>query len=200
MALFILANSVLGAEKFTFADALINLPTQKTDSNSNVNTGKSAPSVEPKSNPNYGPQLYISTASPFLTSERSSVSSPPNHIPNYARYIPISPKSSYSLKNALLNNMSYSIHESILDSRVIDSNDVYFDPPAFEEEDIPDATQLIESIIKSYLADNTLTPNERTTTTEAPSLEFLSFSFEDEYDDVVRSKVKREDARPSEVR
>ena len=96
--------------------------------------------------------------------------------------------------------MSYSIHESILDSRVIDSNDVYFDPPAFEEEDIPDATQLIESIIKSYLADNTLIPNERTTTTEAPSLDFLSYSFEDEYDDVVRSKVKREDARPSEVR
>ena len=190
----------MGAERFTFADARINLPTQKTDPNNNVQNKNLAPSLEPKSNSNYGPQLYVSTASPFLTSERSSVSAPSSDTSNYARYIPISPRSSNSLKNALVNNMSYSIHEAILDSRVIDSNDVYFDPPGYEKGDIADATHLIESLIKSYLLDTPSIPYERTDTTEPPSLDFLSFSFDDEDDDKVRSKVKREDARPSEVR
>ena len=188
----------MGAERFTFADARISLPTQKTEPNYNFQNDNLVSSLEPKSKSNYGPQLYVSTVSPFLTSERSSVSAPSSHHSNYARYIPISPRTSSSLKNALVNNMSYSSHEAILDSRVIDSNDVYFDPPSFEEGDIPDATILIESLIKSYLSDNT--PYKRTTTTEKPSLDFLSFSFDSEDDEIVRSKVKREDARASEVR
>ena len=186
----------MGAERFTFADARINsIPL--TDPNNNVPNNNLASSLQPKSNSNYGPQLYVSTASPFLTSERSSVSAPSHH---YARYIPMSSRSSNSLKNALVNNMSYSIHEAILDSRVIDSNDVYFDPPGYEEGDIPDATYLIESMIKSYLSDNKLPPYKRATSTEKPSLDFLSYSFDEEDDDVVRSKVKRADMLASEVR
>ena len=76
----------------------------------------------------------------------------------------------------------------------LDSNDIYFDPPEFEEGEIPDATNLIESLIKSYLQNTTLDSSARITTTKAPSLEFLSYSFEeelpieeDEDSDLVRS-------------
>ena len=93
-----------------------------------------------------------------------------------------------------------------------DSNDIYFDPPAFEEGEIPDATNLIENLINSYLGNTTLDSSARITTTKAPALEFLSYSFEEElpideeyhHDDddnseLIRSKVKRADALASEV-
>ena len=142
-----------------------------------------------KANKNYQPQLYVSTELPFLTSERTSISASPSFPSSYAHYIPLS--SSNSLESSNINNKSY--------NSLMNSNDVNFDPPDFEEAYIEDTTNLIESIIKSYLSNKTLISSELKTTTEASELEFLTFSFDEEDEDLVRSKVKREDAPPWKV-
>ena len=194
----------IGAERFTFADALTHLPTQQSSINHssksrNLAAQSSTSSSAHERSINYQPKLFLSSESPFITTERTSVSVSSRKLPNYAQYIPLSSRTSESLKNELVNGISY--------KSFIDSNDIYFDPPAFEEGDIPDATNLIESLIKSYLENTTLDSSARITTTSAPSLEFLSYSFEEELpleeedgdSDLIRSKVKREDALASKV-
>ena len=204
LAICLCCKSSIGAERFTFADALTHLPTQQSSINHSsksrsLTAQSSTSSSAHKSSINYKPQLYVSSESPFITTERTSVSASSRKLPNYGNYIPLSSRTSESLKNELVNRMSY--------KSFLDSNDIYFDPPEFEEGEIPDATDLIESLIKSYIQNTTLDSSARVTTTKAPSLEFLSYSFEeelpleeDEDSDLVRSKVKREDALASEVR
>ena len=203
----------MAAERFTFADALTHLPTQQSsishNSKSRSITPLSSPSsIDHKIITSHKPKLYISSESPFVTTERTSVSASSRKLSNYANYIPLSSRTSESLKNELVNRMSY--------KSFLESNDVYFDPPEFEEGEVPDATRLIESLIGSYLGNTTLDSSARVTTTKAPALDFLSYSFEEELplehleeDDVdsgtleeatFRSKVKRADALASEVR
>ena len=208
----------MGAERFTFADALTHLPTQQSSISHNSKSRSIAPlsspsSIDHKIITSHKPKLFISSDSPFITTERTSVSASSRKLSKYANYIPLSSRTSESLKNELVNRMSY--------KSFLESNDVYFDPPEFEEGEVPDATRLIESLIGSYLGNTTLDSSARVTTTKvtttkAPALDFLSYSFEEELplehleeddDDsdtleevTFRSKVKRADALASEVR
>ena len=202
----------MGAERFTFADALTHLPNQQSSTSHNSKSRSLASQSSPTSiTDNHiisisdKPKLFISSESPFITTERTAVSASSKRFSNYANYIPLSSRTSETLKNELVDHMSYKSFS--------ESNDVYFDPPEFEKGEIPDATHLIESLINSYLENTTLDSSARITTTRAPALEFLSYSFEeelpqeedyhhDEYDnsELIRSKVKRADALASEVR
>ena len=201
----------MGAERFTFADALTHLPNQQSSTSHNSKSRSLASQSSPSSiTDNHiisisdKPKLFISSESPFITTERTAVSASSKRLSNYANYIPLSSRTSESLKNELVDHMSYKSFS--------ESNDIYFDPPEFEEGEIPDATHLIESLINSYLENTTLDSSARITTTKAPALEFLSYSFEEElpqeedyhHDDfdnseLIRSKVKRADALASEV-
>ena len=194
LTLSVVTKLALGRhEQFTFADARIHSPTQNQKAEFNPSLFLSA-GKQVVIDRTYKPHLYASTTSPFITTEKTSVSASSNYVP----YIPIS--ASNSLKNNLVKTKSY-------EERIKNYNDVNVDPRDVKNKHVPDTTHLIEKFINSYLERKNsslvkTTTTTTTTTTESPSLDFLSFSFDEheglDYDDVP-SKVKREDLKISKV-
>ena len=195
LTLSVVTKLALGRhEQFTFADARIHSPTQNQKAEFNPSLFLSA-GKQVVIDRTYKPHLYASTTSPFITTEKTSVSASSNYVP----YIPIS--ASTSLKNNLVKTKSY-------EERIKNYNDVNVDPRDVKNKHVPDTTHLIEKFINSYLERKnaslvkTTTTTTTTTTTESPSLDFLSFSFDEDeghdYEDV-RLKVKREDLKISKV-
>ena len=194
LTLSVVFRLVLGQhEQFTFADARIHSSTinKKAEFNPSLFLSAGKQVVIDRT---YKPHLYASTTSPFITTEKTSVSASSHYVP----YIPIS--ASTSLKNNLVKTKSY-------EERINDYNDVNVDPRDLKRKHVPDTTHLIEKFINSYLERKNsslvkTTTTTTTTTTESPSLDFLSFSFDEhegfDYDDVP-SKVKREDLKISKV-
>ena len=192
LTLSVVFRLVLGQhEQFTFADARIHSSTLNKKAEFNPSLFLSA-GKQVVIDRTYKPHLYASTTSPFITTEKTSVSASSHYVP----YIPIS--ASTSLKNNLVKTKSY-------EERINDYNDVNIDSRDLKRKHVPDTTHLIEKFINSYLERKNVSlvkTTITTTTTESPSLDFLSFSFDEDegfdYDDV-RSKVKREDLQISKV-
>ena len=194
LTLSVVFRLVLGQhEQFTFADARIHSSTINKKAEFNPSLFLSA-GKQVAIDGTYKPHLYASTTSPFITTEKTSVSASSHYVP----YIPIS--ASNSLKNNLVKTKSYK-------ERIDNNNDVNVNPRNLKSKHVPDTTHLIEKFINSYLERKNAslvktTTTTTTTTTESPSLDFLSFSFDEDeghdYEDV-RLKVKREDLKISKV-
>ena len=177
-------------ERFTFADARLQPLTQDSNPNFHFETRNIVSSSEHSRHKSYLPHLYVSTVSPFLTSHRTSTLSSRSHSSNSVPYIPLS--STSPLKDTVVNNAAY--------NRIVNSNEVDVVFPDTPDILISPTNVLLESLIKSYMMNKNKTLVQPKSTTEPSPLLFLSSSFDEEENGVIRSKVKREDVQGTKVR